>query len=187
MKALALACLSAPALACPSAEDLARGVAFITDRGFLEVHVARGEGLVETERLTQSGGATGTSSTALYGLYLLASETDGLSFRYTWPAGIDALPYPQLGLSEEIALITEQDEFPFPGIFQVSAGETPIQSRFGDCTLETWGIATEVTLEEETGYATFFHWYPALGTGVPVRWSENGEETGRQSIMGLDW
>ncbi|MEM1101809.1 MAG: hypothetical protein AAGH73_09810 [Pseudomonadota bacterium] len=186
MKALLLTSLAAPALACPAADDLATGVAFILDTGQIERHVAQAD-MIEARLLTTLGEDTGEARTALHGIYPLVSEVGQTRLTHDWPAGLAALPYPRLGLTEDIALVTTQQRFAFPGVFSVSVGDTPTRVRLGDCELEVWGVATSVSLGEERGYTTFFHWYPALGTGVRVRWAENGALSGEASVVGVEW
>ncbi|MEL6916015.1 MAG: hypothetical protein AAFP13_16085 [Pseudomonadota bacterium] len=186
MRALVLACLAAPAAACPGAEDLAGGVAFLLESGQIERHVAEGD-MIDARLLTTLGAETGEGRRALHGVYPLVSELGHTRLTHDWPAGLAALPYPRLGLAEDIALVTTQSRFAFPGIFSISVGDTPTRVRLGACELEVWGVATSVTLGEDRGYSTFYHWYPALGTGVRVRWGENGVLSGKATVVGVEW
>ncbi|MEM8592813.1 MAG: hypothetical protein AAGF13_09840 [Pseudomonadota bacterium] len=179
--------MAGPAFACPGAEDLAVGIAFLSDGGEFEFHRALGEGLIRSQRLTALGEPVGRESIAKHGIYMVSTRLDGADQRYTWTAGIEALPYPQLGVTTEQRVIITQQAFDYPGFFTLSVGDTPIQIRFPDCQLEAWGVAAEMELGDDLGFATFYQWFPSLGTGIPVRWSENGEVTGSQEIVGIEW
>ncbi|MEM9437133.1 MAG: hypothetical protein AAGA15_08835 [Pseudomonadota bacterium] len=172
---------------CPAADDLAGGVAFVRDTGALELHRDLGEGIISMGTLTEAGELEPQSGRLRHGVYLMESRDGASVVRYTWPAGLETLPYPQLAMSEDLALIISQQGFEFPAIFNIAVGDTPARLRLGECELEMWGIRTEVTLDDTNGFSTFFYWFPRLGTGVPVRWSTNGEVTESVEIVGLEW
>lgn len=179
------AVLAAPAAACPTGADAARGVVFTTDTGAVLLHALAADGVVTTVEL-QPGRPGERVSTRLYGIWPLSSESGAETVVYGYPDGLGALPYPALGMGASHLL-----EFGVPGAkqkasFTFEVSYTPITSRFGACDYETYGVATELRLPRGQTFSAFVHWYPALGTGVPVEWTNAGEGVMRQAILGVE-
>ena len=174
-------------MGCPVADDLEKGVAFVQADGDVLLVEALGEGIVNQQGFDGSGAPEEASTDAKYGLYLLSSEGPDWRSRYEWPAGLDALPYPQLGLSEELALLITQRNVTLPAIFSIDVGDTPAGLKLSDCDMEIWGVRTRVQLDDDNSFSTFSYWFPALGTAVPARQNVNGEVTETIEYVGIEW
>ncbi|MEM1374436.1 MAG: hypothetical protein AAGF78_08665 [Pseudomonadota bacterium] len=179
--------LTGAARACPLATDLAEGIAFVERKGALTLLRAAGEDVVAMKELDALGQSKRNGGHALYGLYPLSTQAEEAVFRFTWPEGLDTLPHPQLGLTVELPVIIGQDALTFPAIFTMAVGDSPAALRLAACTLEMWGILTEVELQPEVGFATFHYWFPSLGIGVPARTEINGVVKESYDYVGLEW
>lgn len=186
-RAILAVCVSiaCPAAACPTAADAARGLVFTTDVGAVLLHKRAANGSVSIVELRPDRGEE-RLSTLLYGIWPLSNESGAEIVSYSYPDGVGTLEYPALGMGASRLV-----EFGVPGVtqrasFRFEVAESPVTSRLGACDYETYGVATELALPRGQAFSAFIHWYPALGTGVPVKWTDAGEGEMRQTIVGVE-
>lgn len=179
--------LSSAAVGCPVADDLEDGIAFVQADGDSLFTQALGENILKQQGFDRSGTPDEATTDAKYGLYLLSSEGPDWRTRYEWPAGLNALPHPQLGLSEDLALLITQRQVTLPAIFSIDVGDTPAGLKLSGCDMEIWGVRTRVQLDDDNSFSTFSYWFPALGTAVPAHQNVNGEVTETIEYVGMEW
>ncbi|MEM1233008.1 MAG: hypothetical protein AAGH70_02685 [Pseudomonadota bacterium] len=179
--------LSGAAAACPTAADLETGITFAdSDGDFLKLQTA-GEDVVTASFFLAEDVTARRVVGRKFGAYIVSFGGGRIGVEYTWERGEDALPYPQLGLSETFPLTITFGRMARAGRFTIRVDDTSGAVKLGGCQLETWALFAGWENEDGIAQGTHFHWFPSLGAGVPVARMNGNRVTRRKDYVGIEW
>ena len=173
---LPLGLAALPALACPTAEDLATGIRLTQADGSVETFRRVSPAVVEQRtRYTDGYEALNLFGQGLHLMQLADLEEDGtisniLRFAY----GVEAaeMPVPTAGGSWQVEV----------GVIEGFSTSREVQSQsygaatevtIGDCTYDAIPVTIDY-LGDETDYSEEITYLPSLGFGYLTRWEEPG-------------